>query len=119
MAKNRYLIVIPPHKEPYIKSFNNPEKVHSVIVSKTEGAQLKKTASDLLEREVILFSADGKKKKTLPVNNAATDMMPIGDKEKIHGHAIISGVPGDEYCGFTLEDAERMLKEISNIRIGV
>ncbi len=112
---NRYLIVIPPHKEPYIKSFNNKEKAISIIASKTGREPLAKTATDALERETVLFSVGGKKRKHFPVNAVASALAPIGEKEMIYGNAVISGVPGDEHCGFTLEEADAMLKEVNRI----
>ncbi|MBR2867847.1 MAG: hypothetical protein IKB88_02115 [Clostridia bacterium] len=118
MAKNRYLIIIPPHKEPYIKSFNNPDKALSIISSKTEGAQIKEYACDFFNRETVLLAVDGKKKKTLPANEKATYITPEGETKQVNGHALICGVPGDNICGFTLEEAEKMLRDINNIYIG-
>ena len=112
---NRYLIVIPPHKEPYIKSFNNKEKAVSIVAAKTGREPLVKTSCDLFDREIVFFSVGGKKKKHYPVNATAWVLAPIGTKEEIYGHAVISGVPGDEYCGFALEEAEEMLREIKRI----
>lgn len=112
---NRYLIVIPPHKETYIKSFNNKEKAISIITSKTMREPLKKTPCDFFEHETVIFSVGGKKKRGHPVNAVASHLVPIGEKEMIYGYAIVSGVPGDENCGFTLEDAETMLKEVRHI----
>ena len=65
---NRYLIVIPPHKEPYIKSFNNKEKAISIIGAKTGRKLLVKTTCNLFAKETIFFSVGGKKKKTFSVN---------------------------------------------------
>lgn len=118
MAKNRYLIIIPPHKEPYIKSFNNPDKARSIISSKTEGAPVKEYPCDFFTRETVFFAAEGKKKQTLPVNDRATYITPEGETEQVNGHALICGVPGDNICGFTLEEAEEMLSEINDIYIG-
>lgn len=118
MAKNRYLIIIPPHKEPYIKSFNNPDKARSIISSKTEGAPVKEYPCDFFSRETVFFAADGKKKQTLPVNDRATYITPAGETEQVNGHALICGIPGDSICGFTLEEAEEMVREINDIYTG-
>lgn len=112
---NRYLIVIPPHKEPCIESFNNEEKAISIIASKTGREPLVKTATDAFEHETVFFSVGGKKKTTFSVNAVASALAPICEKEMIYGNAVISGVPGDVHCGFTLEEAEVILKEVRRI----
>lgn len=63
---NRYLIVIPPHKEPYIKSFNNKEKAVSIVAAKTGREPLVKTSCDLFDREIVFFLSAVKRKSTIP-----------------------------------------------------
>lgn len=112
----RYFIVIPTHKEPYLKGFSSKEKAFELVNSKI-GMVVKADACDSFNVSAIVLSTGAVKKKTLEVNDRATYFAVLPSAEdNIYGTAIIAGGESlEDMCDLCLETAEKILAEIKNL----
>lgn len=114
MAK-RYLVIIPVHKEPYLKSFNDMNKANNIMQEKL-GHMITETAVVGFDRPMVMRSAHARKKNSLQVNERATYFASLPSAEDdIYGTAIIIGKTEDGIIGLTEKAALQVLKEIDNL----
>ena len=116
MAK-RFLIIVPVNKEAYLKAFESKTKADAIIQEKV-GLVIRKTDVDAFERPMMMFSARGRKKSQLQVNDRATYYAKLPSAEDdIFGPAIIMGDIDGTPAGLTEKDALAVRDEINNLRI--
>lgn len=112
----RYFIIIPTHKEPYLKGFNSKEKAFEIVNTKI-GMMVKADACDSFNVSAIVLSTNAVKKRTLEVNDRATYFAVLPSAEdNIYGTAVIAGGDAlEDMCGLCLETAEKILDEIKSL----
>lgn len=116
MAK-RYLVVIPVHKEAYLKSLNSPEKAASIMQEKL-GRMHGSCPVDSFDKPMVMYSPCGQKKTALGVNDRATYFASLPSAEDdIYGTAIILGQGENGYMGLTEEVAIMVRDEVNGLRI--
>lgn len=116
MAK-RYLVVIPVHKEAYLKSLNSPEKAAALIQEKL-GRMHSSCPVDYFDKPMVMYSPCGQKKTTLGVNDRATFFAVLPSAEDdIYGTAIILGQSENGYMGLTEELAIKVRDEVNGLRV--
>lgn len=114
MAK-RYLVVIPVHKEPYMKSFNDMNKANNIIQEKL-GHMITEAPVDCFDRPMVMRSAHAQKKTSLQVNDRATYFANLPSSEDdIYGPAIIIGQSDGGIIGLTEKTALEVLKAIDDL----
>lgn len=116
MAK-RYLVVIPVHKEAYLKSLNSPEKAAAIMQEKL-GNLHKACPVDSFDKPMVMYSPCARKKAALGVNDRATYFASLPSAEDdIYGTAIILGQGENGYMGLTEEVAIMVRDEVNGLRV--
>jgi hypothetical protein len=116
MAK-RYLVIIPVNKEAYMKSLNSPEKAASIIRDKL-GSLIKEDAVEGFDTQMTMFSACGRKKAELGVNDRATYYAALPSAEDdIFGTAVIIGKNENGIVGLTEEKAVEVKNAVNGLRV--
>jgi hypothetical protein len=114
MAK-RYLVIIPVHKEPYMKSFNDMNKANNIMQEKL-GLMIAESDVIGFERPMVIRSAHARKKSSLQVNDRATFFAKLPSAEDdIFGTAIIIGKTDGEIIGLTEKAAREVIDAINNL----
>ena len=115
MAKKRYLVVIPVHKEPYLKSFLDMSKAENIMQEKL-GPMITETGVDCFEKPMVMRSAHARKKNSLQVNDRATYFANLPSTEDdIYGTAIIIGQSDGGIIGLTEKAAQEVIDAINNL----
>lgn len=112
----RYLVVIPPHKPPYMVGFGEFEKA-AEVVNLNVGMVAKIDEACFGTERAIMISAGSVSKKSRPVNERATYFASLPSAEDdIYGTAIVAadGEP-NRLLGFAAPAAQKIIDEINGL----